>query len=395
MRPSRRRPGPPRANRYVFRAAHGPDGASRRPTGESFFGGPAWEPIGDGDWYLHLFAPEQPDLNWANHEVREDFLTTLRFWSDRGVDGFRIDVAHLLAKDLGRGGAPPTCPRRSGSRRASRTARTRSRTATRSTRSTGLARGVRRVRPAADGRRRGLGAAAPPRPLRRPEGLGQAFNFDLLQRRGTRRRSARHHQNLAAAARGRRLVDVGVLEPRHGPPRHPLRPAQRRPTSSAWLLRGRHDPQPDLERGPAPGPGRDAAGARAARARPTCTRARSWACPRWPTSRATRCRTRRSSGRRAPRRAATAAGSRCPGPRRAVVRLRPRSRLPSAPAGLVRRLRRRAGAERAGVDAALLHRRARRSPLPAGRRGAVVAHLDRRRGRVRAARRVGVGDELR
>ena len=75
--------------------------ASEPPTDwTSIFGGPAWEPVGDGEWYLHLFAPEQPDLNWADDEVREEFLTTLRFWADRGVDGFRIDVAHALAKDL-------------------------------------------------------------------------------------------------------------------------------------------------------------------------------------------------------------------------------------------------------------------------------------------------------
>jgi alpha-glucosidase len=86
-------------NRYVIRRGNGPDGSEPPTDWRSFFGGPAWEPIGDGDWYLHLFAPEQPDLNWANPEVRADFLTTLRFWSDRGVDGFRIDVAHLLVKD--------------------------------------------------------------------------------------------------------------------------------------------------------------------------------------------------------------------------------------------------------------------------------------------------------
>ena len=54
----------------------------------------------DGQWYCHLFAPEQPDLNWDNREVRDDFLHTLRFWADRGVDGYRVDVAHALAKDL-------------------------------------------------------------------------------------------------------------------------------------------------------------------------------------------------------------------------------------------------------------------------------------------------------
>jgi alpha-glucosidase len=51
-------------------------------------------------WYLHYFAPEQPDWNWDNREVEEDFLKTLKFWADRGVDGFRIDVAHGLKKDL-------------------------------------------------------------------------------------------------------------------------------------------------------------------------------------------------------------------------------------------------------------------------------------------------------
>ena len=54
----------------------------------------------DGQCYLHLFTPQQPDLNWDNREVRDDFLTTIRFWSDRGVDGFRVDVAHGLAKNL-------------------------------------------------------------------------------------------------------------------------------------------------------------------------------------------------------------------------------------------------------------------------------------------------------
>jgi alpha-glucosidase len=64
------------------------------------FGGPVWTRVPDGQWYLHLFTAQQPDLNWANREVRDDFLTTLRFWSDRGVDGFRVDVAHGLAKNL-------------------------------------------------------------------------------------------------------------------------------------------------------------------------------------------------------------------------------------------------------------------------------------------------------
>lgn len=86
--------------RYIFREGTGEDGSEPPTDWVSMFGGPAWTRVGDGQWYLHLFAPEQPDLNWAEREVRDDFIKTLRFWSDRGVDGFRIDVAHALTKDL-------------------------------------------------------------------------------------------------------------------------------------------------------------------------------------------------------------------------------------------------------------------------------------------------------
>jgi alpha-glucosidase len=93
-------PGSPARERYVFRDGIGPDGSAPPSDWVSNFGGSAWTQVADGQFYLHLFAPEQPDLNWDNREVHEDFLETLRFWSDRGVDGFRIDVAHHLAKDL-------------------------------------------------------------------------------------------------------------------------------------------------------------------------------------------------------------------------------------------------------------------------------------------------------
>lgn len=86
--------------RYIFREGSGPDGAEPPTDWDAAFGGGAWERVEDGQWYLHSFAPEQPDLNWDHPEVRADFLKTLRFWSDRGVDGFRIDVAHMLTKDL-------------------------------------------------------------------------------------------------------------------------------------------------------------------------------------------------------------------------------------------------------------------------------------------------------
>ncbi|PSK98058.1 alpha-glucosidase [Murinocardiopsis flavida] len=93
-------PGSAARERYVFRDGKGPDGAEPPSGWQSRFGGPTWTRLPDGQWYLHLFAREQPDLNWANPEVRAEFLDILRFWSDRGVDGFRIDVAAALAKDL-------------------------------------------------------------------------------------------------------------------------------------------------------------------------------------------------------------------------------------------------------------------------------------------------------
>ena len=86
--------------RYIFREGKGEDGSEPPSDWVSAFGGPAWTRVEDGQWYLHLFASEQPDLNWAKREVRDEFLKTLKFWSDRGVDGFRIDVAHGLAKDM-------------------------------------------------------------------------------------------------------------------------------------------------------------------------------------------------------------------------------------------------------------------------------------------------------
>ncbi|MEU1271622.1 glycoside hydrolase family 13 protein [Streptomyces sp. NPDC005799] len=91
-------PGSPERERYVFRPGRGPDGAEPPNDWASAFGGPAWTRLPDGEWYLHLFAPEQPDLNWQHPQVRAEFESILRFWFARGVDGFRIDVAHGLIK---------------------------------------------------------------------------------------------------------------------------------------------------------------------------------------------------------------------------------------------------------------------------------------------------------
>jgi alpha-glucosidase len=94
-------PGSPERARFWFRPGRGADGAQPPNDWRSHFGGSAWQRVPDGEWYLHLFAPEQPDLNWTNPEVHAEFERILRFWLDRGVDGFRIDVANALAKKAG------------------------------------------------------------------------------------------------------------------------------------------------------------------------------------------------------------------------------------------------------------------------------------------------------
>jgi alpha-glucosidase len=112
----------PQRERYIFRDGRGAAGDKPPNNWVSVFGGPAWtrvtEPDGTpGQWYMHLFDAEQPDLNWDNPEVFEDFEKTLRFWLDRGVDGFRIDVAHGMAKPPGLPDSPrpqSRTPRRPG-----------------------------------------------------------------------------------------------------------------------------------------------------------------------------------------------------------------------------------------------------------------------------------------
>ncbi|MCC2032883.1 glycoside hydrolase family 13 protein [Microbacterium allomyrinae] len=99
-------PGSAERGRYMFRDGSGENGELPPNNWESVFGGPAWtrvvEPDGrPGQWYLHLFDPSQPDFDWSNEEVREEFRRILRFWLDRGVDGFRVDVAHGLIKAEG------------------------------------------------------------------------------------------------------------------------------------------------------------------------------------------------------------------------------------------------------------------------------------------------------
>jgi alpha-glucosidase len=96
-------PGSDERARYMFRDGQGPDGELAPNNWQSVFGGPAWTRVVEADgrpgqWYLHLFDTSQPDLDWSNPLVRSDFVAVLRFWLDRGVDGFRVDVAHGMVK---------------------------------------------------------------------------------------------------------------------------------------------------------------------------------------------------------------------------------------------------------------------------------------------------------
>lgn len=105
-------PGSPARQRYIFRDGRGPGGEAPPNNWPSVFGGPAWTRVaspgtGPAQWYLHLFDPGQPDLNWDDEEVRAEFEAILRFWFDLGLDGFRIDVAHGLAKDAALPDLPP------------------------------------------------------------------------------------------------------------------------------------------------------------------------------------------------------------------------------------------------------------------------------------------------
>ena len=110
-------PGSPERDRYIFREGRGVLGELPPNNWDSVFGGPAWTRITEADgspgpWYLHIFDTSQPDFDWTNPWVHERFRDILRFWLDRGVDGFRVDVAHGLVK---KPGLPDYTPRPGGS----------------------------------------------------------------------------------------------------------------------------------------------------------------------------------------------------------------------------------------------------------------------------------------
>jgi alpha-glucosidase len=182
-------PRSPQRSRFWFRPGRGP-GADQAPNNwVSHFGGPAWtrvtEPDGaPGQWYLHLFAPEQPDFNWENAEVREEFLGILRFWLERGVDGIRIDSAALLVKDPFLADVGPDDAAADGGADTSADA-----TQHPYTDRDGIHEIYREWRALADtypGGRALIGEIWLPDPLRfaaylRPDEMHTAFNFDFLQ----------------------------------------------------------------------------------------------------------------------------------------------------------------------------------------------------------------------
>jgi alpha-glucosidase len=173
-------PGSPARDRYVFRPGRGTDGELPPNDWESVFGGIAWTRVPDGQWYLHLFDASQPDVNWENPQVWAEYESVLRFWLDRGVDGFRIDVAHGLIKAKGLpdvGYAEQMRPR--------------SKAVLPYWDQDGVHdvfRAWRRVLDGYPGERIAVAEAwvSPPGRLRRyvsPDELHQAFNFDLLEAR--------------------------------------------------------------------------------------------------------------------------------------------------------------------------------------------------------------------
>ncbi len=240
--------GSPARERYIFR-----DGEGDQPPSDwdSVFGGSAWARVEDGQWYLHMFAAEQPDLNWEHPEVREDFLTTLRFWSDRGVDGFRVDVAHALVKELSEPfPSKTTLPRQSESNGVHPLW---DRDGVHE-----IYREWRQVLNEYDPPRSAVAEAFVPAARRAryasAEGLGQAFNFDLLQadweydkfRRVIEENLALAGQNGSSSTWVFSNHDVVRHATRYGLPKDPSGVWQ---DGKAWLLSNGTEPTVDVELG--------------------------------------------------------------------------------------------------------------------------------------------------
>ncbi|MEV0285015.1 glycoside hydrolase family 13 protein [Kribbella sp. NPDC050820] len=240
--------GAPARDRYIFREGDGEEPPS---DWDSVFGGSAWAQVEDGQWYLHLFAAEQPDLNWEHPEVRADFLQTLRFWSDRGVDGFRVDVAHALVKNLSEPfPSKTTLPRQSESNGAHPLWD-----------QDGvheIYREWRTVLNEYDPPRSAVAEAFVPAARRAryasADGLGQAFNFDLLQadfeyakfRQVIEDNLALAEQNGSSSTWVFSNHDVVRHATRYGLPKDPSGSWQ---DGKAWLLSNGTEPTVDVELG--------------------------------------------------------------------------------------------------------------------------------------------------
>ncbi len=245
--------GSPERGRYIFRDGRGEHGELPPNDWPSHFGPSAWtrtlNPDGSpGQWYLHLFAPEQPDWNWDSPEVAADFITTLRFWADRGVDGFRIDAAHLLKKDLTEPYRPvPTIgvvadyPSDGSHPLADRDDIHEIYRSWRVVFDEYAPPRVAIAETAAGAERRALYA--------RPDELGQAFDFDLLDTPWDARAMRATITKCLDGARLSGSTPTWTLS-NHDIVRHPSRFALPPETDlNAWLLSGGTDPVPDLDQG--------------------------------------------------------------------------------------------------------------------------------------------------
>lgn len=251
--------GSPARNRYIFRDGVIDEAGNNNPPSDwiSMFGGPQWDQVEDGQWYLHTFAPEQPDLNWENPEVRSEFEDVLAFWSDRGVDGFRIDVAHSLVKDQDVIFGPDPLPTWAEMEAMSWDGRhpiwDRDEVHD-------VYKGWRKVFDRYDPPRTAVAEAWVDDPQRRAryasiEGLGQTFNFDLLRadfNAGTFKDVIDHNLYLADGADTSTTWvlsnhDVIRHATRYGLPDHQV--GEERVAGHSWLLSGGASDQVKVERG--------------------------------------------------------------------------------------------------------------------------------------------------
>ena len=227
--------------RYVFRDGTGPGGSEPPTDWESLFGGPAWERVADGQWYLHHFAVEQPDLNWASREVRADFLAHAALLVRPRHRWF----PHRRSAHADQGPHRTAARARQSSTRCPSTGTTPSSTGTTSTTSTPSGEPCSTSTTPRGPRSQRRGCTRRRVPLYASQGsLGQAFNFDLLEADFD-------------AAQFRRVVTDNLLL------------ASETGSSSTWVL-SNHDVVRHPTRYGLPKPERDAEG------RPATRHGREW-----------------------------------------------------------------------------------------------------------------------